>query len=270
MEGIRENTTNVTYPKLRRFNGIMGAVHLVQGIFMLIASFVIPGVKDFKLDITTDFRFFDAGPPPDLIPDFTIIEDVIPLALLAASFLFLSAIAHFLTVIPGLNDFYNRKLEEGINYFRWFEYAISSSVMIFAIALLFGIYNIAALIAIVALNATMNLMGLMMEKHNQTTEKTDWTAFIIGTFSGIIPWVLIVIYLLGSGDVSEIPGFVWGIIGGYFFFFWTFPVNMILQYAKVGKWKDYLFGERGYIVLSLVAKSLLAWTVFGGTFQPGG
>jgi hypothetical protein len=269
MEGIREKK-QITYKNLRVFNGVMGGIHLASGIFMLIATFVVEGVKDFKLDISTDFRFFDAGPPPDLVPAYTLYENVIPLAILPAIFLFLSAIAHFLIVLPGLNDFYNRKLEEGINYFRWFEYAISSSVMIFAIALLFGVYNIAALIAIVSLNATMNLMGLMMEKHNLTTEKTDWTAFIIGTFAGIIPWIIILIYLVGSGDIAEIPGFVWGIIGGYFFFFWTFPVNMILQYAKVWKWEDYLFGERGYIILSLVSKSVLAWTVFGGTFQPSG
>lgn len=47
-----------------------------------------------------------------------------------------------------------------------------------------------------------------------------------------------------------------------------FPVNMVLQYKKVGRWKDYLYGERGYIMLSLVAKSLLAWLVFAGTLQP--
>jgi len=31
--------------------------------------------------------------------------------------------------------------------------------------------------------------------------------------------------------------------------------------------KDYLYGERGYIVLSLVAKSVLAWLVFAGVMQ---
>ncbi|MFW9921731.1 MAG: heliorhodopsin HeR [Candidatus Thorarchaeota archaeon] len=266
MEGIREQS-NITYPKLRRFNAIMGSFHLIQAIFMLIAGFVIPGVKDAKLDVTTDYLYFDLG-DLKLKPDFVINEGIIPIAILAASFLFLSAFAHFLTILPGVNDFYNKKLEQGINYFRWFEYALSSSIMIMLISMLFGIYNIAAIIAIVGLNATMNLMGLMMEKHNQTTTKTDWTAFIIGTFSGIIPWILILIYLFGNGSISEIPWFVWAIFGGYFFFFWTFPINMILQYAKVGKWKDYLFGERGYIILSLVSKSLLAWLVFGGTFQP--
>ena len=50
-------------------------------------------------------------------------------------------------------------------------------------------------------------------------------------------------------------------------FFKIFPINMILQYKKVGKWKDYLYGERVYVILSLVAKSLLAWQVFAGTLR---
>jgi len=36
----------------------------------------------------------------------------------------------------------------------------------------------------------------------------------------------------------------------------------------VGKWAEYLRGERAYIVLSLVAKSALAWQVFAGTLVP--
>jgi hypothetical protein len=65
-----------------------------------------------------------------------------------------------------------------------------------------------------------------------------------------------------------VPWFVWAIVGTYFVAFNTFPINMILQYLKVGKWKDYLYGERTYIVLSLVAKSILAWLVLFGAMQP--
>lgn len=32
-----------------------------------------------------------------------------------------------------------------------------------------------------------------------------------------------------------------------------------------GRWQDYLFGEEVYIVLSLTAKSALAWQIFAGT-----
>ena len=48
-----------------------------------------------------------------------------------AVFLLLSAFAHALISLPKkTNDIYNRDLEKGINRFRWFEYALSSSVMI--------------------------------------------------------------------------------------------------------------------------------------------
>jgi hypothetical protein len=47
----------------------------------------------------------------------------------------------------------------------------------------------------------------------------------------------------------------------------TFAINMWLQYRKKGKWADYLYGERMYIVLSLVSKSALAWQVFAGTLR---
>ncbi len=50
--------------------------------------------------------------------------------------------------------------------------------------------------------------------------------------------------------------------------YWTASINMVLQYKKVGRWKDYLFGERAYIVLSLTAKTVLAWLIFAGTLAP--
>lgn len=110
-----------------------------------------------------------------------------------------------------------------------------------------------------------------MEKMNPPSRrKTDWSAFIVGCIAGLSPWVVILMYFLGSGDFSQIPGFVYGILVAYMFFFNTFPINMYLQYAKIGKWADYRYGEKVYIVLSLISKSLLAWLVFGGTFQPNG
>ena len=77
------------------------------------------------------------------------------------------------------------------------------------------------------------------------------------------------VYSLSTGgNYDRIPGFVYGVLFGYIVFFNTFPINMVLQYAQIGRWRDYRFGELGYIVLSLLSKSLLAWLVFGGTFQP--
>jgi len=260
--------SSISFSYLRRFNLIMGCLHLGQASIMLLLSLFVTQIRDFRLPITTAYLFFnDALIPPRLVPNYTQLATV-PVGPLVAMFLFLSAIAHFLIVLPRVNDFYNRKLEQKINYFRWFEYALSSSLMIVLIAWFFGVYDLSTLILMFSINATMNLLGLMMEIHNQTTDKTKWTAFYIGTFAGVIPWIIIFLYLFGNGNISEIPVFVWGIFGSYILFFNTFPINMILQYKKVGKWRDYLHGERGYILLSLWSKSLLAWLVFAGVLQP--
>ena len=48
-------------------------------------------------------------------------------------------------------------------------------------------------------------------------------------------------------------------------FFNSFAVNQWLQYRQVGPWRSYAFGEKAYLVLSLVAKSALAWQIFGGS-----
>ena len=50
-----------------------------------------------------------------------------------------------------------------------------------------------------------------------------------------------------------------------FVLFNCFAVNQWLQYRGNGRWTDYLHGERVYIWLSLVAKSLLAWQIWGNT-----
>jgi len=73
------------------------------------------------------------------------------------------------------------------------------------------------------------------------------------------------VYLVGAADP---PNFVYGIFASLFVFFNVFAVNMVLQYRRVGRWRDYLYGERVYMLLSLTAKSLLAWQVFAGTLQP--
>ena len=71
--------------------------------------------------------------------------------------------------------------------------------------------------------------------------------------------------LANSSDA--VPTFVYFILGILFVFFFSFAFNMWLQYKKVGPWKNYLFGERVYMILSLTAKSALAWQIFAGTLR---
>lgn len=259
-----------TLKGLRKFNLIMGFIHFVQAILMLVLAFVvIREAAEFTPTIVQYFQDFDQV-EQTLVPGRSDLFEL-PFGILVASFLFISAGAHFLISLPKkTNDIYNRDLQQGINKFRWFEYALSSSIMIVLISTLFGVYDIGSLILIFIVNAAMNLFGLDMEQLNAGKEKSEvnWGPFVWGTIAGLAPWIVIITYMVGLADLSQVPWFVWAIVGTYFLAFNTFPVNMILQYLRVGKWQDYLYGERTYIVLSLVAKSILAWLVFFGALQP--
>jgi hypothetical protein len=254
-------STDSTYGRLRVFNAAMGTLHLFQSGAMLLLS------SDFTLPLRT--TFLDSDPQTEEISTLTTTVFDLRLGPLVAVFLLISAVAHYLLASPVLYPWYVRNLQKRINYVRWYEYALSSSVMIVVIAMLSGMLDLPSLVLIFALNATMIFFGLMMELHNQTTHRTDWTSFNLGLFAGAVPWVIIFWYFFGAVANSEdaVPSFVYGILASLFVFYNVFAVNMFLQYRQVGPWREYLFGERVYILLSLLAKSALAWQVFGGTLR---
>jgi len=239
----------------------MGLLHLAQGIFMIVIS------NNTTFPVFTNFLTFDTTkmtlvPSPQLAFDLRFGPAV-------AVFLLLSAIAHLALSTFGYR-WYVDKLKSGMNPARFYEYALSSSLMIVLIGMLVGVTDLGALIAMFGVNAMMNLFGIMMELHNQTTKQTNWTAYIYGCLAGIVPWIVIFLYFYGSlgSSSTKPPTFVYTIVPTIFVFFNIFAVNMVLQYKKVGRWKDYLFGERIYIVLSLLAKTALAWQIWVGTLRP--
>jgi len=250
-----------TYRGLRRFNAVMGVLHLVQGVFMWVVS------NDTTFPILTNFFNFDTA-TMSLAPSTKTVYEL-PFGPAIAIFLLLSAAAHLALATFGYK-WYVKNLKLGMNPARFYEYALSSSLMVALIGMLVGVWDLGALILMFGINATMNLFGIMMELHNQYTKRTNWTSFIYGVFAGIVPWIVIFMYFYGSlasGDAKP-PAFVYAIIPTIFVFFNIFAVNMFLQYKKVGPWKNYLFGERVYIILSLAAKTALAWQIWAGTLAP--
>jgi hypothetical protein len=183
-----------------------------------------------------------------------------------ALFLGISALAHFIVASPKFFPRYAAGLEAKRNNFRWVEYSISSSVMIVLISQICGIADVSALLAIFGVKASMILFGWLQEKYAQPGNG-EWLPFIFGCITGIVPWLVVAIYVVAPGSPSDVsaPGFVYGIVISLFAFFNSFAAVQLLQYRSRGKWSNYLRGERVYIVLSLVAKSALAWQIFAGT-----
>jgi hypothetical protein len=288
------------YKNLRLWNGIMGLLHLVQGFVMLLLS------KESLFQVVLNL------PKPDVATrSFKLVAEnwyQVNLGYVISSFLFLSAAAHFITILPRVYEWYIENLKHKINLIRWYEYAISSSVMIFVVATLCNINDGLTLLLIVGINACMNLFGASMEMHNsnlrklahtqtvvektveegktiavketkRSTFRPQWANFIYGCFAGILPWVVMGTYFFVTldrlGELTDLPqrikdtlNTVRFIFPALFVFFNCFAINMVLQYKEVGPWKNYVHGEKVYILLSLIAKSFLAWFIWGGTLRP--
>lgn len=248
------------YARLRWFNLVMGALHAVSGTAMIVLG------NDFSLDAST---LNLNGPPGTPLSDGTLDTAFsVPLAPATAAFLYLSAFFHFLIASPLAFDRYRRELANERNRFRWVEYSLSSTLMIILIALVTGLTDLAALIGIAGANVAMILFGWIMEMANEPGQRVWWTPFWFGCIAGATPWVALVAYLavnLSQEGSEGPPGFVYGILVSIFVLFNVFALNQWLQYRQVGRWKDYLFGETVYIVLSLTAKTVLAWQIFANT-----
>jgi len=246
----------ITAQSLRKTNLLAGVLHLGQMIAVLALS------NDFTLPITATYM---SGPPGSTFAAPVVLFNT-PIGLTVAIFLGLSALAHFVVASPQFSGRYSQGIAEQRNYFRWVEYAISSSVMIVLIAQVTGVAEISAIIAIFGVNSSMILFGWLQEKY-ETPGSGGWLPFIFGCIAGIVPWVVLLFYVLSIGGVGETsaPTFVYGIVFTIFVFFNSFALVQWLQYKKVGKWSDYIRGERTYITLSLIAKSALAWQIFANT-----
>lgn len=240
------------FTRLRGYNIGMGALHFIQGILVLVLA------TDFTLPVTGTFLL---GPPGTSDTETVTLFDL-SVAWGVAAFLFLSALFHFVVASVGSSR-YRHQLGRGQNQFRWIEYSLSSSLMIVLIAMLAGIDNVVALLALAGVNAGMIFMGSVQERYEEVGGSL-WP-FWLGCVLGAIPWIGIGIYLVTPGSESTPPAFVYGIFFSLFAFFNSFAITQYLQYRQVGRWKNYLTGERTYILLSLLAKSALAWQVFAGT-----
>jgi hypothetical protein len=237
---------------LRRWNLGLTLLHAAQAVAVLILA------TDFAITVTSSFP---QGPPGTEAPAPESLFEV-RVGWAIAVFLVLAAVDHLITASVGRAT-YESDLRGGINRFRWVEYSFSATLMVLLISMYSGITGINALIAIAGANVAMILFGWVQERMNPPGRaSTTMLAFWFGTVVGLAPWIAIAVNFAGA---DEVPGFVYGIFVVQATFFFSFGLNQWLQYRGVGPWSDYAFGEKAYLVLSLGAKSALAWQIFGGS-----
>ena len=247
------------FKSLRKLNLIAGGLHLASllAILFLSTDVSLPVVATYMSDAPGTGNF---AAPVELFSLNTSYA--------VAAFMALSAFFHFFVSSGPIFPKYVDGLKRHINVYRWIEYSLSSSIMIVIILQLNGVTDYVAFLAIFGVNVSMILFGWLQERYSEPGSG-DMLPFWFGCIAGAVPWVAIFINMLSPSGPPEttVPGFVVGIVISLFIFFNCFAIVQWKQYKAQGKWADYLHGERWYIILSLVAKSLLAWQVFVGALM---
>lgn len=239
--------------RLGRWNVGLAVLHAAQALAVLLLA------SDFAITVIASYA---QGPPGTALAEAESVVDV-NIGWAIATFLSLAAVDHLVTATLGRRR-YEADLRRGLNAFRWIEYSVSATIMIVLIAFYNGIVEISAIFAIIGANVAMILFGWLQELMNPPGRTvTTMVPFWFGCVAGAAPWVAITWNLAASRE--DVPGFVFGIFVSLFIFFVSFALNQWLQYREVGRWRSYAFGEQSYLVLSLIAKSALAWQIFAGS-----
>jgi len=256
----------IVLPSLRTWNIWLAGLHAIQGAAILLLSMT----KLFPVQT----GYLTSDPVSSELAGHTVLATAsrhlfdINLAYLVAAFFFIAAIAHGL-IATVCRTRYEAGLKKGVNKARWIEYAFSSGVMLSGIALLTGVTDLAALKMLFVFGLLASAMGLVMELMNQGRGNVNWLPYGAGCIAALVPWAVFAIYLWGAGvyGSGDVPAFVYWIYGTMFLLSGGFAATMYLHYKKVGKWKNYLYAERTYMIIGLVAKTALAWQIFAGALS---
>jgi hypothetical protein len=255
-------------PTLYTWNKWLAVLYGVQGIALLVASVTKTAPVTAAYLTSNTFASETAGHTV-LATAMRHIMDV-NLAWLLAGIFFVVALVHALaaTVYRTRQD---AELAIGTNKLRWVEAAVSSGLTVVAVALIAGISDAGLLFAFLVLAAGMHLTGWLIETYRlKGTRRAQWLLYALAGGAGLAPWLVIGGSLLAGlyyGAV-HVPAYVYGVYCSMLVLAVAFAANLFLQYKGRGKWADYMFGERVYMILNVVAKTVLAWLVFAAVLRP--
>ena len=201
---------------------------------------------------------------------------IISFHILSFVFQLIASFTYYCTPLFGFK--YNQMIKEGKNPLRFIEYSFSASIMLISIALLNGVTDINLITSIAVLTSACQLCGLSVEYVDNI--KIKWLLHLTGWMQFCWAYGIIFHAFFKSIDVanedsgSGPPSFVYVIVIALFLLYSSFGFVQLFEMLYSVKYIrdtclnkkeniDPVFKEKAYICLSLTAKLLLGWMIFG-------
>ena len=275
-------------PTLKQYNAALALIHLVLGIgFMMYFQRInslypndpIQGVelsiRNHNLQLTANQQNQVSG---QWVSRQTQIVPITTVQRLLVGFFLVTAAFHLVYYATDTRDgLYTQMIASGNNYLRWVEYSISSTMMLYIIALISGVKDDNVYKSIFAMNVAMIYTGQLVEEKIQRGE--NWYLPMFMGFMLLMAEFTIIVRDFQSRitDVKtfvdanpsltngrSIPEWIKYMVWVLFLFFSSFGfISLYGAYSGIAYEKV----EQLYLIFSLAAKATLAGFIAYGTSQ---
>jgi hypothetical protein len=182
----------------------------------------------------------------------------------------------FATVSLMMATLYRKYLdvaaERGVNVFRSLAMGLGGGLMVAAIALVSGISSLAMLVTLFGATLFGALLGLgaevLVARNGGVKPRLAHFLCGLGIVSALFPWVVFAANVLGANLWSgDIPSYLYSIYACQFVLFGSVLLATHYRLKRQGKWADALYTDRGFLLLSFIAATLLAAQIFVGVLK---
>lgn len=202
-------------------------------------------------------------------PDIKLVQGLVIL------FFTITGIFHLIYYFNS--SLYNNMIHRQNNYLRWIEYSITSTLMLYIIALISGVKDTKIYQVLWAMNIAMIAQGQLIETAVQKGESW-WIPMTTGFVLLIVEWSVIVREYMDRVDqvnsfieanptqtTKKVPVWITSMIFVMFFFYASF--GFISLYGAYKGNEQYETIERLYILFSVIAKATLGLFIAVGITQ---
>ena len=251
--------------KLTSLNYYAFLLHLISRI--VLAGVLYGTVKEINFDTNLygykiknitgggkDFTFV-YGPPEG--PELEMSADALK-GIIVAIFL----ITAFFHLFYWKSKNYIKEVNSGKNRYRWVEYAITASLMIYIYSILSGVKDYYIVFLIVLFNIVLMSFGYFLEMSSNLQAK--FMALVMGFFILTIifsfTYYQFVNNIDAAKDTYDIPNWVYAIVLAMIFWWLSFGVIGVLYYKASLKGKvNFARYEKYYIFLSYISKAFMGY-----------
>lgn len=166
---------------------------------------------------------------------------------------------------------YSAQLAAGRNSYRWIEYAITSTAMVFVLSIISGVKSADSVFLICTANVVLMSFGYFIEI--APTKKSKIVGLVAGFFSLLTIWYIILFNFYNrvsevedvphptrEGEFRSVPSWVKQVLTPMFIWYLSFGIVAALYVKNVDKpGFNFVTYERYYVILSYLSKAFMGY-----------